>query len=390
MLNENYSAELLNLEDAIITKVKNTEDAVHIFLELPRRKHSCPCCGTATDRIHDYREQLVRDTPLGRDTYLHLRKRRYRCLVCGKRFFEKNDFLPRYYRVTNRLVAAVLNEFRGLSSATRIAKRYNISVNTALRYFDQISYGQTALPRVVSIDEFKGNTNGEKYQTIVTDPENHKVLDILPNRFEGDLIRYFRQFPERNQVKYFVTDMNPHFKAVAKACFPQAKIIADRYHVTRQVIWAMEKVRKAEQNRLSKEFRRYFKRSRGLLNKSISKLSEEEMDRLTIMFQISPKLSTAYRLKNKFLEIMHTNSSEAARPMLADWLYEVENLGLDEFNGCVTAYRNWATEILNSLDVPWSNGFTEGCNNKIKVLKRVSFGVQRFDRFRNRILHCAS
>jgi transposase len=390
MLNENYSAELLNLEDAIITKVKNTEDAVHIFLELPRRKHRCPCCGTATDRIHDYREQIVRDTPLGRDTYLHLRKRRYRCLACGKRFFEENHFLPRYYRVTNRLVAAVLNEFRGLSSATRIAKRYNISVNTALRYFDQISYGQKALPQVLSIDEFKGNTNGEKYQTIVTDPENHKVLDILPNRFEGDLIRYFRQFPERTQVEYFVTDMNPHFKAVAKACFPQAKIIADRYHVTRQVIWAMERVRKAEQNRLSKEFRRYFKRSRGLLNKSISKLSEEDMDRLTIMFQISPRLATAYRLKNKFLEIMHTNSSEAARPMLADWLYEVENLGLDEFNSCVTAYRNWATEILNSLDVPWSNGFTEGCNNKTKVLKRVSFGVQRFDRFRNRILHCAS
>ena len=47
-------------------------------------------------------------------------------------------------------------------------------------------------------------------------------------------------------------------------------------------------------------------------------------------------------------------------------------------------------EILNSFDCVFTNGFTEGCNNKIKVIKRVSFGVRNFDYFRNRILHCAS
>ena len=35
----------------------------------------------------------------------------------------------------------------------------------------------------------------------------------------------------------------------------------------------------------------------------------------------------------------------------------------------------------------YSNGFTEGCNNKIKVLKRISFGLRNFERFRNRILY---
>ena len=46
-------------------------------------------------------------------------------------------------------------------------------------------------------------------------------------------------------------------------------------------------------------------------------------------------------------------------------------MDLPEFQACVTAYRNWFQEILNSMDVPWSNGFIEGCNNKTKVLKRV-------------------
>ncbi len=41
------------------------------------------------------------------------------------------------------------------------------------------------------------------------------------------------------------------------------------------------------------------------------------------------------------------------------------------------------------LDVPWSNGFIEGCNNKTKVLKRVCFGMRNFRNFRNRILFCS-
>ena len=103
MLMTDYTAKLLNLEDVTITNVENISEQLHIYIELPRRKHVCPCCGAATDRVHDYRMQVIKDVPLARDTFLHLRKRRYRC-GCGKRFFEKNSFLPRYYRVTSRLV----------------------------------------------------------------------------------------------------------------------------------------------------------------------------------------------------------------------------------------------------------------------------------------------
>ncbi len=48
----------------------------------------------------------------------------------------------------------------------------------------------------------------------------------------------------------------------------------------------------------------------------------------------------------------------------------------------------YRTEILYSMDVPWSNGFIEGCDNKTKVLKRVCFGMRNFSNFRKRILFC--
>ena len=387
MLMPDYTAEFLNLEDVIITKVENVSGQLHISIELPRRKHVCPCCGAETDRVHDYRMQVVKDVPLARDTFLHLRKRRYRC-DCGKRFFERNNFLPRYYRVTSRLVTDIIFAFKKTLSAKEIGYRFNVSGATAMRYFNLFNKKLTKLPEVISLDEFKGNSGGQKYNSIVVDPKERIVLDILPNRFENDLIRYFSQFPNKMDVKFFVCDMNPHFRLVAKICFPQTTIIADKYHVIRQVYWAMEKVRKNEQSKLSARFRKYFKRSKNLLMKRTEKLTDEEMERLSLMFEIAPRLADAYRIKNEFLTVIRSKSSAEGKQRLVDWLFSVEVMDLPEFTDCTKAYHNWFQEILNSMDAPWTNGYIEGCNNKTKVLKRVSYGMRNFNNFRKRILFC--
>ena len=194
MLMADYTAEFLNLEDVIITNVENISDQLHISIELPRRKHVCPCCGSVTDLVHDYRMQIVKDIPMGRDTFLHLRKRRYRC-SCGKRFFEKNTFLPRYYRVTSRLVTEIIFAFKKVISAKEIGCRFNVSSMTTMRYFQYYNHKPTSLPEVISLDEFKGNSGGQKYNSIVADPSGRKVLDILPDRYENNLVKYFRLIP---------------------------------------------------------------------------------------------------------------------------------------------------------------------------------------------------
>jgi transposase len=391
MLYEDNTAKLLGLEDVIVKKVWDEEQEKHIMIELPRRMHVCPWCGTETDQIHDYRMQRIKDiASFGKNVYLHLRKRRYVCGSCGKRFYEKNNFLPRYHRMTNRKNARIIEDFRDTVSASYIAKKHNISVSTALRYFNLVSYSCKKLPEVLSIDEFKGNADGEKYQTILTDPKNRKIIDILPNRKESDLIRYFRQFENRKEVKYFIMDMNPHFREVAEICFPKATIVIDRYHVTRQVIWALERVRKEVQKHLSAEWRRFCKHSKALLNKPPQKLSDEERQKLRIILGLSTRLEHAYYLKNDFLFLMHSPNSEVAEELLSDWIVSAENAHLPEFYECTRAIHNWSKYILNSFDVPYTNGYTEGCNNKTKVLKRVCYGVRNFARFRSRILHCAA
>ena len=89
------------------------------------------------------------------------------------------------------------------------------------------------------------------------------------------------------------------------------------------------------------------------------------------------------------IEFMQSPDSKTAKERLALWLYHAENSHIPEFEACIKTMHNWSEYILNSFGVPYSNRYTEGCNNKTKVLKRVCFGVRNFDSFRNRILHCA-
>ena len=65
-----------------------------------------------------------------------------------------------------------------------------------LRYFDCISYNKPAtLPAILSLDEFRGNAQGQKYQVALVDPTRKTTLDILPQRDTKQLVHYFAAYP---------------------------------------------------------------------------------------------------------------------------------------------------------------------------------------------------
>ncbi len=115
-----------------------------------------------------------------------------------------------------------------------------------------------------------------------------------------------------------------------------------------------------------------------LLMKPIENLTEKEMSNLALMFEIAPRLADAYRLKNEFLVVIRSKSSQEGRKRRADWLLAVEVMELPKFRDCTKAYHNWFNKIVNSMDVPWTNGFIESCNNKPKTdfFERLGFGIE--------------
>ena len=393
MLYTHFTEELLGLQGVKITNIENSEKSIEIYAELERKPHNCTSCGAATSTVHDYRTQRIKDIPaFGKLVTIVLRKRRYRCTHCGKRFFESNSFLPKYHRITSRLVAFVIDKLRDERSFTSVARETNLSVTTVIRIFDVVSYPKAKLPQVLSIDEFKGNTWGEKYQCILTDPVNKIVLDILPERYGHYLTRYFKDFAveERNAVKYFVSDMWKPYSITADVWFKNATQIIDKYHWIRQVIWAFENVRKKEQKKLGPELRKYFKRSKSLLIKRFDSLEEDQKQEVNVMLYYSVNISRAYWYKEQFLKIITCKDAESAKTAMKEWIENAENCDIAQFEKCAQTMRNWYTGIINSFSSPITNGFTEGCNNKIKVLKRNAYGYKNFERFRNRILHMFS
>jgi transposase len=386
----NFITQLLNLKGIKVTKISHGNSFVKIYITTEPRKHTCPACGSKTSRIHDYREQTIKDLPLQfKHTYLVLRKRRYVC-SCGKRFYESYNFLPRYQRMTNRLAFFVCQELTKLTSLTSVAKSANVSVSTVIRIFNHINYGTPTLPKVLCIDEFKGNAETGKYQCILVDGEKNKVLDIIPDRCQSDLVSYFKRFSreERNKVKFFVCDMWQPYVDLAKVFFPKAIIIIDKYHFIRHVTWAIENVRKRIQKSMTTTLRKYYKRSRKLILTRYHKLKDENKEAVDLMLLYNDDLRIAHKLKEWFYEICQSDKYSYQCMELAKWIQNAESSGIPEFEKCADTYRRWHNEIKNAFKYGYTNGPTEGFNNKIKVLKRISFGLKNFYRFRNRILHC--
>lgn len=388
MSTKDYSAKLLEMEGVRIEKLEESEEEIVLQISLVRSVQGCRRCGAETERVHDYRIRQVRDLELrGKPLRLLYRRRRYVCPVCGKRFAEQNAFVGRYMRFTHRTGEKIMALLRRRSSMKDIAKDAGVSISGVQRVLRMAPVSKPKrLPEAVSFDEFKGNAGGERFQCIVTDPLNRRIFDILPSRTVETIQDYLRSFPNRDEVKYVVMDMNRGFRDAAKTFLPNAKIIIDRFHVVRYCTEAMENVRRSFQKTLPKAQRKYFKRSRRLLLAHRNRLSEEDRAAVDVMLRFSDRLLQAYALKEAFYDFMAAPSRDEAERLMDFWLESCDRLNLAEFRTCRKMLANWRTYILNAFDIRLSNAFTEGCNNAIKTLKRLAFGFRSFTAFRARIL----
>lgn len=393
-MQNNFIRNLLDLKGIIVKKVRYKKNFVKIHIELPVREHTCPCCKSKTTKIHDYRFQLIKDLPIRfKTTYLFYRKRRYACKNCGKKFYENAHFLPKRARKTTRVTSFIVERLHSKQSMKDIAKDANVSISTVSKLLPPLAVSATYLPKVLCIDEFKGNTGNFKYQVSLMDGISHKPIDIVECRYKSHLFNYFNKFSrkQREKVQYVVIDLWNPYKDLAKTYFPNAKIVADKFHYVRYANEMVDLLRKKVQKNLPVSERKFFKHSRKLLLSRFKDLNEKQKENLKyILYNFSEDLRIAYREKEELLDIIHYDNSEKAVNDLNAWIKRNSDSSISQLRSCCKTYFNWIKEIRNSLEVPYSNGPMEGFNNKIKTLKRIAFGFRNFTHFKARILLLAT
>lgn len=411
--------ELVGLEPELnigeIEEVKKNGKMVKIIhVANSAKRVRCPHCNKYTRSVHDKLKPITIKylDMAGYTTYLKVYKRRFNCNNCGKRFTEDNFINGAKKTMSLKLERKILMDLRDYNlSLSYIAVHNNVSDNTVRNvlkgYMKNHPNHLRTLPSVISFDEFKADTRSGKYAFITNDLLHKKTLDILPTRKKDDLVQYFTYVENRSSVQYVVSDMYEPYLLVTTIMFPKAKYVVDRFHYITYVMDALDNIRirlQKEYGIKSKEYRLLKnKKNVSLLRKYSNEISwwvEQERyrnghivrilpgDIIRELLSIDDDLHRGYQLKELFLDIVnHAELSDVERQLreFIDLCYESE---IEEFIEAANTINNWLSYIVNSfIDKRFSNGFTEGLNNKIKVIKRVGFGYKNFSFFRLRLLY---
>jgi transposase len=186
------------------------------------------------------------------------------------------------------------------------------------------------------------------------------------------------------RVEVVVMDMHKPFRQAVELCLPRAKVVADKFHVPMHIHRALDQVRTSLQPQKGKKGELF--RARYLLLTAVERLSAERRVQLIELLERYPILRSARSLKEAFRDWYHSPSRTEAEVRLNLWENSVNAMGIGPFRALFPMLRIWRKEILNYFDHPYTNGFLEGKNNRIKVIKRIAYGYRNQTNFRQRIL----
>ena len=387
----NRIMDIPGFKDVIIEKMEQLEERVILHVSMPKKEHTCPDCRKKTIRVHDYRIQKIKHLKwFERLSTIFYKRRRYVC-ECGKRFSETCPLVDRYQRYSKEWNQVV--RIRSVKAKTfkEAADVLGTSASTVIRRFKGLVKAMPTgvqLPRVIAIDEYKADTDSGTYQLIIADAETHEPIDILPNRRKETIYNYLRQYGA--QVEIVVMDMNPAFKAAVRKALDRPLIIADRFHYSRYIHWALDEIRRTVQREFNSYDRKKLKRMRYVLHRDPLKLSEKDRWYLNRYLNMSEELREAYELKELYKKWQNESKDEKdflkVKEGLLAFYRTVEEKQNPAFIKAIKTFKNWQAEILNSYIFGYSNGFLEGINNTSKVLKRNAYGFRKYEHYKAKVL----
>jgi transposase len=239
----------------------------------------------------------------------------------------------------------------------------------------------------IGIDEI-AISSGHSYATVIYDLDRREVIGITCGRRYKDLCKILKEWPAqmREGVVAVCTDLwSPFHKAVRKH-LPNAELVFDKFHVYKYLNDAVDQVRRCEMNKVSGELKTLIKGSRWIWLKKKTNLTDGQIIRLKEIVALNQNLFEAYLLKENFEEFYSCSSAKTGIEFLEQWFLRCKESGLKPMIQLAKRIKRWMDGILNYFKYKITNAVAEGINNKIKVLKRRSYGFHDMHYFFLKIL----
>jgi transposase len=240
-------SRLVDHPDIRVDHVRLEPDAVMVEGTATVASSPCPSCGQASDHVHSRYLRTIRDLPWqGRVVTLSLRVRKFRCLNPRRLRAIFCEWLPDFVQARARTTARQTEAHRllglalGGEAGARVATSLSMptSTDTLLRRVKANGNEPGPAPRILGIDDW-AIRKGQRYGTILIDLERRRILDLLPGRNGEALKARLKAHPE---VEIVSRDRwTAYGQAVAEAA-PQAKQIADRWHLLKNLREAAERL----------------------------------------------------------------------------------------------------------------------------------------------------
>ena len=357
-----------------------------------RRRPSCPRCQSQHVRIKASFNRTLRHTRLGNELVLvRFTSHKFHCQGC-KRYFNLRlrGTLPKR-RSSEAFRLDVFERHHGGVTQKHLSDTHEISHATVERWYQGFikdRYSELKgrhTPSILGIDEHFF-TKKKGYATTLVDLKNHKVFDVVLGRSEASLDGYLRKLPDKHRVKVIVMDLSSTYRSIARKYFPNAMIVADRFHVVRLInqqflkAWA--------------QFDPVGRKNRGLLSlmrRHEENLKPEQRLKLEFYFKTYPHLKIIWEFKQQLHNLMRLKhlSKDTAWLKIHDLLPMIRKLKASPVDALKTlgeTLSSWRNEIGRMWRFRKTNSITEGLHNKMEMISRRAFGFRNFQNYRMRVL----
>lgn len=352
---------------------------------------ACPACKSREIRIKDTFRRWIRHESFGtRAVFLHVKTHKYQCKSCQCYFNSRFPGILPYRRTTEAFRREVFEKHRDGMSQKTLSERLRIGDATVERWFQdlldrKLSQRQNnPAPRVLGIDEHFF-TRKDGYATTFCDAGKRKVYDVVLGRSEAALAPYFQTLPEQRKVRIVIMDFSETYRSLIKKYMPQAKIVADRFHVIRLVNHHFMKAWQI----IDPEGRKN-RCLLSLMRRHEEKLKPEQRLRLFAYFSRFPALEVIWEFKQKLAQLLLVKhrTRKQCKLLIPLFLRHVNALKESPFGPLKTlgeTLDSWSEEIVRMWRFSRSNGVTEGFHNKMEMISRRAFGFRNFENYRLRV-----